>query len=145
MAKLAIFGEQLEQNPEKVTFRQKQEIEVLLLQRQLEGIKNTQNFSLMAEYLKQNPTKKATLRQLMSYGIMTEIAIYALLSTDSESLEAALAFIFERDEETGTMRHPYIKSDSFNPEQCRVFKHFDQTTRKILNKEGNGGDSSIQS
>ena len=116
----------------------------MLLQRGGEA-KKLENFYLMAEYLKQNPTKKATLRQLMSYGIVTEIAIYALLSTDSESLEAALAFIFEQDEETGTMRHAYIKSDSFNPEQCRVNKKFDQTTRKIHHKEEDSisSDSSI--
>lgn len=86
-----------------------------LCRRMLE-IKDQTNFFVMAAYLKQNPQKKAVMHQLMSYGISTEVAVYALLSTGSRSHEAALAFIFEQDDNNGQMQHAFIMSASFNPE-----------------------------
>ena len=60
-----------------------------------------EDFNVMAEYLKQSPKNNVTLHQLISYGIPTEVAIYALLSTGSQGHEAALTFIFEKNEHNG--------------------------------------------
>ena len=57
----------------------------------------------MAEYLKQNRNKKQELNRLLSFGMTMEVAVYSLLCTESESAEAALAYIFELDENTGMM------------------------------------------
>ena len=46
--------------------------------------------------------------------MVTEVAVYALLATDSHSTEAALAFLFEADEVTQSMQHTFIRATQFN-------------------------------
>lgn len=37
-----------------------------------------------------------------------EVAIYALLATDTDETAIALSFVFEEDENTGQMQHEYV-------------------------------------
>ena len=57
----------------------------------------------MSEFVVAYPAKKSDLRHLLGLGIPSEVAIYALLSTNLASHEAAFAFIFEIDEESGKL------------------------------------------
>ena len=41
-------------------------------------------------------------------GIELEIAIYAILKTDSTNHETIFVFLFEKDDDTGLMHHEYI-------------------------------------
>ena len=64
-----------------------------------------------------------------------EVAVYALLCTESVSHQAALAYVFELDEDTGMMQHAFIKSHPINSAQIETAQKFIKNNNEYVVEE----------